>query len=150
MSRFLLLFIPALAFAIDPQDQMLLSAGAKSTMKNEQKTIENSISQEIQGNMMQNMHKTTVAALPSTTNTSDVMIVDPKIVSQDWVDAFNALNDRKVGKVLFLIKDSPPIGDVVDIEAMPGGYLMLFTMKTVKGPKYKIIKTSDIGSLVSE
>ena len=119
-------------------------------MKNEQKTIENSISQEIQGNMMQNMHKTTVAALPSTTNTSDVMIVDPKIVSQDWVDAFNALNDRKVGKVLFLIKDSPPIGDVVDIEAMPGGYLMLFTMKTVKGPKYKIIKTSDIGSLVSE
>jgi hypothetical protein len=150
MKLLVFLFIPFFAFAIDPQDQMLLSPGAKSTMKSEQNTIQQGVSQEIQSGMMQDMQKKAAAGIPTSLGTSDVMIVDPKVVSQDWVDAFNALSQKKVNKIVFLIKDSMPLADVVDISSMPGGYLMLFTLKTVRGPKYKIVKTSDIASLMSE
>jgi hypothetical protein len=149
MKWMFVLFLPLCAFAIDPQDQMLLSSQAKETMKKEQNTVQQGVSQEIQTQMMQGMQKK-AAALPSSSGTSDVMIVDPKVVSQDWVDAFNALNYKKASRIVFLLRDSAPLSDVVDIEAMPGGYLMLFTVKTVKGPKYKIVKTSDIASLMSE
>lgn len=81
---------------------------------------------------------------------SDVMIVDPKIVSQDWIDAFLSLKAKKLTDITFLLRDNSQISDVSHIEALPGGYLMLFSLKTIQGTKYKIVKTSDLSSIISK
>ena len=81
--------------------------------------------------------------------TSDVMIVDPKIVSKDWHDAFISLKSKKLTDIIFILRDNSQILDVSDVEILPGGYLMLFSLKTVQGLKYKIVKTSDITSIIS-
>jgi len=82
--------------------------------------------------------------------TSDVMIVDPKIISQDWADAFQALKTKKVANITFGLRDNTVISNVSNVEILSGGYLMLFSIKTIQGPKYQIVKTSDITSLSSK
>ncbi len=82
--------------------------------------------------------------------TSDVMIVDPKVVSKDWHDAFVSLKSKKLADIIFILRDNSQILDVSDVEVLPGGYLMLFSLKTVQGLKYKIVKTSDITSITSK
>ena len=96
------------------------------------------------------VYKSTTSNFTPSSGTSDVMIVDPKIVSKDWQDAFQSLKSKKLSDIIFVLRDHSNISDVTDVEALPGGYLMLFSLKTVQGQKYKIVKTSDISSITSK
>lgn len=139
-------FLIALFFGVHlmsaEDTHLLLSEGSKQMISKEAKTAEKGA--------MDAITKQTMQKAISSPGTRDVMIVDPQLVSKDWVDAFRALNTKRISEIVFLLYDQSSITNVMDIEAMPGGYLMLFTVKTVQGPKYQIIKTSDIATLISK
>ncbi len=111
--------------------------------KEEQETISNGVNKNISSAIAAN------TASPGN-HPSDIMIVDPKVVSQDWQNAFNSLKARKLNNIIFILRDNSQITEVSDVEVLPGGYLMLFSLKTVLGEKYRIVKTSDISSITSK
>ena len=91
------------------------------------------------------------AATASTTSTSsDIMIVDPKEVSKDWKLAFSMLQNKGVGNLVFRLEDGEEISQIDSIDALPGGYLMLLTIKSLHGMQYKIVKTREISSLTTK
>jgi hypothetical protein len=121
----------------------LYSKNTAKLFKEEQETVTTGVNKEI---------STAVAANSGSpgNHSSDIMIVDPKVVSQDWQNAFNALKLKKLNNIIFVLKDNSQLSEVSDVEVLPGGYLMLFSLKTVLGEKYRIVKTSDISSITSK
>ena len=124
----------------------LYSPTMANTFKQEQATTSAAVSKDISNQLAAN----TPPGGTSGAGTSDVMIVDPKVVSQDWFEAFQSLKTKKLSDIIFILRDNSLISDVSDVEVLPGGYLMLFSLKTVQGIKYKIVKTSDISSITSK
>ena len=108
-----------------------------------------SFAQELKTTSSGAMETTTKQAVSQMANdsTKSVMIIDPKMISQDWIDAFRLLSGKRITEIVFTLGDQSTISNVTDIDSLPGGYLMLFTLKTVQGPRYQIIKTSDITTL---
>ena len=139
--------LSSVLYAIDQEDKMLFSEAEKQSLLKESKTISKAVTKDATKKLLNEDKKKAVAAAGGAT--SDIMIVDPKNVSHDWVDAFNTLRSKNVSKLSFTIKDRAPISNITNVEALPGGYLMLFTTKTVKGLQYQIVKTSNIISITS-
>ncbi len=123
----------------------LYSKDTANSFKNEETTTSAAVSKSITNSVASAM-----SATAPTTGTSDVMIVDPKVVSKDWHDAFVSLKSKKLSDIIFILRDNSQIPDVSDVEVLPGGYLMLFSLKTIQGLKYRIVKTSDISSITSK
>ena len=132
-------------------DNMILSQGSKAMFAKENKTIQEGVMRDTamqEANSLKNQ-----AAAQSGSgghSSSDVMIVDPNIVANDWVSAFDALSLKKLNSISFVLRDHSTLGEIDSVEAMPGGYLLLFTVKTVQGIKYRVVKTGDIISLESK
>ncbi len=80
---------------------------------------------------------------------SDVIIVDPKVMANDWVSAFHSLQSKNLPNITFTLRGNKTVTNIVSIEPLSGGYLLLFHVRTVQGPRYQIIKTSDILSLAT-
>ena len=74
-------------------------------------------------------------------------IVDEKRVAQDWLSAFGRLQETRSSRIQFNISGGGQITNVSKIDIMPGGYLMLFTIKAPQGSRYEIVKTSEIESI---
>ncbi len=135
------------------EEKMILSDQSKNMFAKENKTASQAVTNAITKEQLANLQKKDLAeqarqAAPAASNgSSDIMIVDPNVVAKDWTDAFNALGDLKQSNLTFVLRDQSTITNVNRVEAMPGGYLMLFTLKTVQGIKYRIVKTGDIISL---
>lgn len=136
--------------AADQDDQMLYSSGAKAVFDKQKKTINTAVNQEISQDEAASTKKNVIGAAAGGTGTADVMIVDPKIMAKDWIDAFSALQSKHIANITFYLKGGAPITNISNVEAMEGGYLLLFTTKTVQGPRYKIVKTSEITTLSAE
>ena len=134
-------------------DRMILSEQSKKLFKKENKTAQQAISNDLtrqEYHQVENHNREKArgeVAKASQNGSSDIMIVDPIVVSKDWTDAFNALSSKKQSNLTFVLRDQTTISQVSSIEPMPGGYLMLFTIRTVQGTKYQIVKTGDIQSL---
>ncbi len=139
-------------------DGLLISTNEKRIAQKEQQTVNQSVSKELiaatQGSK---------GSAPSNAggsggggggaggggSSSDIMIIDPKVMAQDWIDAFHALVSRKGSTITFALKSGGALTNVTEISALPGGYLLLFTMRSVQGPRWQIVKTSDISSIGS-
>lgn len=137
-------------FGADSEDQMLYSTGSKAVFDKQKKTINTAVTQEINQDESAATKKSVISAATGGGGTADVMIVDPKIMAKDWIDAFTALQSKHIANVTFYVKNGAPITNISNVEAMEGGYLLLFTTKTVQGPRYKIVKTSEITTLSAE
>lgn len=122
----------------------LVSAGMKETSKNENQTISKAVMNSAIAQAA-GQNKPTPENKGGSTN--DIMIVDPKEVAQDWKQAFNMLKVKQTGGIIFHLATGEKISEIVDIDALQGGYLMFFTIKNLHGLQYKIIKTSEIVSL---
>ncbi len=132
-------------FDVFSEDSSILyNANTKNIMSKQEQTIKNEVSKQITDSFSAN-----TKAATSQNGASDIMIIDPKVVANDWTLAFNALKGKKLSDIIFSLKDNIQIADVFDIESLPGGYLMLFSLRTTSGTKYKIVKTSDICSISS-
>ena len=142
---FAMMFIKA--FSEDRENSPLLSPESKKIFKKEQSTISKEV---VKDELKKTIDKTKKAAVEAAGASSDIMIVDPKIVSQDWTEAFNSFNAKKLPNISFMLKDNSTIANVINLEPMPGGYLILFTIKTIHGIKYQIVKTSDIRTLTTK
>lgn len=81
---------------------------------------------------------------------SDVMIVEPTKVASDWKQAFMMLKQRSVPNLTFALADGSKISNIDNIDSLPGGYLIMITLRSLHGISYKIIKTSEIMSLSSQ
>ncbi len=137
------IFMCSYLVADSSMKNIILSANAEKTMQAEENVAKTSAEKSMATQTVENNVVSTSAKYKGT---SDVMIVDPKVVAQDWVSAFNALLVKKVSNISFAIEDEV-ITNVTSIEPLPGGYLLLFTMNTTKGNRYKIVKTSSINSI---
>lgn len=140
------LFLLATALhAEDAASQALFSPGSKNVFKQESKTISQGVMQQEAQMEAKNLEKNSAAIASG--GISDIMIVDPKIIAEDWVKAYEALRAKKLQNIAINIQGAPPITNISSIEPLPGGYLMLFTLKTIKGYKYEIVRTSSIISI---
>ncbi len=81
---------------------------------------------------------------------NDIMIIDAKEMAKDWKSAFTMLRNKQPGTIIFTLATGEVVKDIADIDDLPGGYLMLFTLKTLHGMQYKIIKTAEIVSLETQ
>lgn len=146
MKKIFVLLLPSLTLiAQENNDNLLASDQEKQLMKKEQQTISKGVSQQIDASM----DRVAASSAASSGDSSDIMVVDPKTVASDWKAAFASLKEKRVPNPTFILKDKTKISGVSDIEALPGGYLMLFTISSVQGTRYQIVKTSDIVSLSS-
>lgn len=135
-------------FAIDQEDQLLYSSGSKAIFDKQKKTINTAVNQEIAKDEQDATRASAIAGTASSgSGIADVMIVDPKIMAKDWIDAFTALQGKHIPTITFYLKSGAPITNISNVESMEGGYLLLFTTKTVQGPRYRIVKTSEITTL---
>src|SRR3990167_5268877 len=134
LNKFLLPL--ALGYAAD--NGPLYSKSIQHTMNEQEKTASQGATKAIDHSVAASSHTSSNNAV------SDVMIVDPKAMSQDWAEAFQALKTKKVTNITFGMRDNSLISGVTNVEILSGGYLMLFSIKTIQGPKYQIVKTSDI------
>lgn len=142
--KYINFFLPFIILSADDKGP-LYSDNMANSFKQEQETATSAVSKDISNQIAAN-----ISPESSTRGTSDIMIVDPKVVSQDWKDAFNSLKSKKIADIIFNLHDNTQISNVSDVEVLSGGYLMLFSLKTVQGVKYKIVKTSDIASIASK
>ncbi len=136
----LIFLISIFHFKIQADDSTpIYNAKTKASMQKEEQTLMQATSKELA-----NAPSMNAKLAASQASSSDVMIIDPKIVASDWSAAFNSLKSKKLPDIIFSLRDNSTISDVYDVEPLPGGYLMLFTLRTPAGSKYKIVKTSDI------
>lgn len=146
---FFFLFLGLYAYAQN-EEQAILSAQGKKMMQTEQKTAQQGIATQTTANLVEQQHQKQVAASAAGGGTSDIMIIDPQVLAQDWVNAYSVLQSKRVAGISFVVRDGPPISNVSAIEPLPGGYLMLFTVKTLQGYQYQIVKTSTITTILSK
>ncbi len=79
---------------------------------------------------------------------SDVMIISTEMRAKDFQKAFEYLRTRApAAKIGVKLTNQSMIADIVKIDVMPGGTLIIFTTNTVKGLKYQIVKTEQIDSI---
>lgn len=86
--------------------------------------------------------------LPKTSNSNAYMIIDPKEMSKDVIQAFEFLNEAKK-TIEITLKNNEKLTHIKDVRALNGGYLMIFTLKSLKGNQYKIVPLTDIISIKS-
>jgi hypothetical protein len=120
--KYINFFLPFIILSADDKGP-LYSDNMANSFKQEQETATSAVSKDISNQIAAN-----ISPESSTRGTSDIMIAD----------------------IIFNIHDNPQISNVSDVEVLSGGYLMLFSLKTVQGVKYKIVKTSDIASIASK
>lgn len=87
--------------------------------------------------------------MPDQKQPSDVMIISPEMRAKDFAKAFDYLKTKAPAtKIGIKLLDKSTISDIVKIDVMPGGTLMIFTVSTVKGLKYQVVKTEHVDSIV--
>lgn len=82
------------------------------------------------------------------TNSNAYMIIDPKVMSKDVIDAFSFLIEAKKN-VEVTLANNEKLTHILNVQSLNGGYLMIFTLKSLKGSQYKIVPLTDIISITS-
>ncbi|MCH9630148.1 MAG: hypothetical protein S4CHLAM37_01410 [Chlamydiia bacterium] len=82
---------------------------------------------------------------------SEIMIIEPLARAQDFAEAYKYLHFHKSSSpVMFQLKNNKVLKNVLDVEIMKGGTLVIFTLNTTKGVKYEVVNIEDIKSLGHE
>lgn len=126
----------------------LISQQMKETNKKENNIITQAVMKDEVKQAAMHGYQQNKAASPHASS-NDVMIVDPKVVAKDWKEAFTMLQNRQSKGLVFHLSDGSEVKDITEIDTLPGGYLMIFTIRNLHGMQYKIIKTAEILSLES-
>lgn len=81
-----------------------------------------------------------------TNSTNAYMIIDPKVMSKDIIQAFEFLTESK--KIIQVtLKNEESLTHIKKVHALDGGYLMVFTLKSLKGDQFKIVPLTNIVSI---
>lgn len=86
--------------------------------------------------------------LPQKDTTQLQVMIDPKARALDYVEAFNKLRQEKTaGKVVFVCKDGSCISNIIDLQVMEHGSLLLLRYNSSQGIKFRVIALEDIQRL---
>lgn len=95
--------------------------------------------------MVQSVQKVASGGGGGDKGTADVMIISPAERASDIVQAFKYIQSYDVtSKVDVKLKDGSMITDILDIQMMPSGTLLIFKLQTLKGEIYRIVKIENI------
>ena len=79
----------------------------------------------------------------------EMMMIAPNDRASDFVQAYALLKQYNVASsIAVMMKDKTMIANIVDMQVMKNGTLIIFKMSTLQGEKYQLVKTEDIDSLV--
>ena len=79
----------------------------------------------------------------------DVMLIDPAARAKDWVNAYEYLQKHATGKTaLFKLRNGQIVRNISNVKALDGGTLLIFTLNTTQGVKYKVAKIEDVDDIL--
>ncbi len=99
------------------------------------------------------MEEKVAAATKSTKeqDSPDMLLIQPSARAADWVDAFQYLSTyASQNAIAFKLSDGSTIRDITKVAALPGGTLLTFTLNTVSGLKYKVVKIEDVADIIQD
>jgi hypothetical protein len=90
-----------------------------------------------------------VAAKESQTKgQSEIMIISPEARAKDLLSAFQYLKKMSVAiKLGVKLIDGSLISEILDMEVMPGGTMIIFKINSMKGQKYRVVKIESIDTI---
>ncbi|MCP5492230.1 MAG: hypothetical protein H7A40_04230 [Chlamydiales bacterium] len=81
----------------------------------------------------------------------DVLLIQPSARAADWVAAYQYLSKYAAeNSISFKLNDGSTIHNITNVAALPGGTLLTFTLNTVSGLKYKVVKIEDIADIIQD
>ena len=109
-----------------------------------QKTITATVNKQIA--------ETTAATLASPSSpggpSQEMMIIPPHDRAADLLEAYLFLKQHNIASsILVIMKDKSTLTNILDIQIMKNGTLLIFKVNTLQGEKYMLVKTEDVDSL---
>ena len=91
------------------------------------------------------------AAMQHSSGSDMVMIIDPQMRAQDLKDALTFLQ-KTTGKqpVAVTLTDGQKISNIMSINVMPGGTMLVLKVSTVKGVKYHVVGIESVENIGHE
>ena len=81
-------------------------------------------------------------------NSSEVMLIDREMRAKDFQSAFDYLkNSNTAAKIFVKLKSGHSISEIISMEVMPQGTLIIFQTNTTQGVKYDVINIENIESI---
>lgn len=78
----------------------------------------------------------------------EVMIIDPEMRAKDFQSAFDYLkNSNTAAKISVKLKSGHSISEIISMEVMPQGTLIIFQTNTTQGLKHDVINIENIESI---
>jgi len=79
---------------------------------------------------------------------SEIMIISPEARAKDLLSAFQYLRKMSVATKLGVkLIDGSLISEILDMEVMPGGTMIIFKINSMKGQKYRVVKIESIDTI---
>lgn len=95
--------------------------------------------------------KTAAAAMIPRIGQSEIMMINPEMRSQDIQESFQYL--KKVSpssKVAVKLVSGVLISDILNMQLMKGGTMIIFRINSIKGQKFQVVKIEDIDTIINE
>lgn len=95
-------------------------------------------------------HKAVAAKESQSGGQSEIMIITPESRAQDIVSAFQFLRKMSAGtKIAVKLTNGSLLTEIMDMEVMPGGTMIIFKVTTMKGQQYRVEKIENIDTLTN-
>ena len=79
---------------------------------------------------------------------SEMMIISPEMRAKDFKNAFEYLKKmNSAAKIAVKLKSGSLITDILGMEVMPGGTMIIFKTNTMQGLKYHVVKIENVESI---
>ena len=81
-------------------------------------------------------------------NSSEVMIINPEMRAKDFQSAFDYLkNSNTAAQISVKLKNGHSISEIISMEVMPQGTLIIFQTNTTQGLKHDVVNIENIESI---
>lgn len=90
------------------------------------------------------------AVLPKT-GQSEIMIIQPEMRAKDIDQAFKYLKQMNAaGKIGVKLKNGSTIYDILNMNVMAGGTIIIFQISSTQGQKLRAVNVEDVDTLTNE
>ncbi|MGE0198950.1 MAG: hypothetical protein AB7N99_01780 [Simkaniaceae bacterium] len=81
---------------------------------------------------------------------SEIMIITPESRAKDLLSAFQYLKKMSAAsKIGVKLTSGSTITDIIDMDVMPAGTMIIFKINSIKGQQFRIVKIEDIDTLTN-
>jgi len=120
------------------EENPIYSVSSAQFFQNQPKTMTHKLSEE----------KVAAVQERGATGQSEVMIINPESRAKDIQSAFKYLKQMSPAtKIGVKLTNGSIITDILNMDVMPGGTMIIFRINTMKGEKYRVVKIEKIDTL---